>query len=247
MPAPLPGAVVVTVPVATKQVGWVVTLAVGAAGVAFMVTVFVELQPVLVSVKVRTLLPAVTPVTKPASVTDAFPFELLHVPPVVGVTVIVLPTHTALGPPNVGLAGSPVISMLADAAEVHPAALVTVNVYVPLSGKLLIVVLAVLPVVVTLPGVLVTVQLPLGKPLNTTLPVGVVHVGWVIAPTIGAVTTGQVKFITAVPVFELCFPAASIALKGIDTEVAPFAVGSTVIVGVGAPLALVGIPSGKAD
>ena len=34
MPAPLPGAVVVTVPVATKQVGCAVTLAVGAAGVA---------------------------------------------------------------------------------------------------------------------------------------------------------------------------------------------------------------------
>ena len=33
MPAPLAGAVVVTVPVATKQVGWAVTLAVGAAGV----------------------------------------------------------------------------------------------------------------------------------------------------------------------------------------------------------------------
>ena len=47
--------------------------------------------------------------------------------------------------------------------------------------------LVVLPVVVTPPGVLVIVQLPLGKPLNTTLPDGVVHVGWVIVPTIGAV------------------------------------------------------------
>jgi hypothetical protein len=39
------------------------------------------------------------------------------------------------------------------------------------------VVLVVLPVVVTPPGVLVIVQLPLGKPLNTTLPVGVVQMG----------------------------------------------------------------------
>ncbi len=49
------------------------------------------------------------------------------------------------------------------------------------------VVLVVLPVVVTPPGVLVMVQLPLGSPLNTTLPVGVVQMGWVIAPTMGAV------------------------------------------------------------
>ena len=108
------------------------------------------------------------------------------------------------------------------------------------------VVLAVLPVVVTLPGFLVTVQLPLGKPLNTTLPVGVVHVGCVIVPTTGASMTGQLKFITAVPVFELCNPAASIALKGIVTEVAPLEVGSTVIVDVGVPFELVGMPSGKA-
>lgn len=32
------------------------------------------------------------------------------------------------------------------------------------------------------------VQLPVdGRPLNTTLPVGVVHVGWVTTPTTGAV------------------------------------------------------------
>ncbi len=49
------------------------------------------------------------------------------------------------------------------------------------------VVLVVLPVVVTPPGVLVMVQVPVGSPLNTTLPVGVVQVGWVIVPTIGAV------------------------------------------------------------
>ena len=34
------------------------------------------------------------------------------------------------------------------------------------------------------PGLMV--QLPVGKPLNTTLPVGTVQVGWVIVPTIGA-------------------------------------------------------------
>jgi hypothetical protein len=44
------------------------------------------------------------------------------------------------------------------------------------------------PVDVTAPGVLVSVQLPVaGKPFNTTLPVAIVQVGWVIVPTVGAV------------------------------------------------------------
>ena len=42
------------------------------------------------------------------------------------------------------------------------------------------------PVVVILPGVLVTDQL-LGKPLKATLPVVVVHVGCVMVPMVGAV------------------------------------------------------------
>ena len=37
----------------------------------------------------------------------------------------------------------------------------------------------VVPVVVILPGVLVIVQLPVGKPLNTTEPVGLVQLGWI--------------------------------------------------------------------
>jgi hypothetical protein len=44
------------------------------------------------------------------------------------------------------------------------------------------------PVVVVPPGVLIKVQLPdAGKPFNTTLPVATAQVGWVIAPTVGAV------------------------------------------------------------
>ena len=43
------------------------------------------------------------------------------------------------------------------------------------------------PVEVTAPGVLVKVQVPVdGKLLNTTLPVAVVQVGWVMVPTAGA-------------------------------------------------------------
>ena len=43
------------------------------------------------------------------------------------------------------------------------------------------------PVVVTLPGVRVNVQLPVaGKPLKLTLPVANAQVGWVMVPTVGA-------------------------------------------------------------
>ena len=45
-----------------------------------------------------------------------------------------------------------------------------------------------MPVVVTPPGVLVNVQVPVaGNPFKTTLPVDTEHVGWVIVPTVGAV------------------------------------------------------------
>jgi hypothetical protein len=54
-------------------------------------------------------------------------------------------------------------------------------VYVPVA-KPDIVVLAVFPVIN--PGLIV--QLPEGKPLNTTLPVATVQVGDVMAPTVGA-------------------------------------------------------------
>ena len=55
----------------------------------------VLLQPVEVWVKVKVTLPAATPITKPALETVAFVASLLvHVPPVVGDNVIVLPTQT---------------------------------------------------------------------------------------------------------------------------------------------------------
>jgi hypothetical protein len=73
------------------------------------------------------------------------------------------------------------MTTLADATEVHPEALVTVKLYVA-AAKPDIVILDVLPDMV--PGLIV--QLPAGRPLSTTLPVGSVHVGCVIVPTIGA-------------------------------------------------------------
>jgi hypothetical protein len=64
------------------------------------------------------------------------------------------------------------MTTLADAGEVHPAALVTVKVYVPGTSPG-IVVLAVLPAID--PGLIV--QFPAGNPFNTTLPVANAQVG----------------------------------------------------------------------
>ena len=85
-----------------------------------------------------------------------------------------------------GAIGTALITTLPLEAEVQ-VPLLTVKVYVAPAGKPVRVVLVVVPVVVILPGVLVIVQLPAGKPLNTTEPVGLVQLGWVIVPTVGAV------------------------------------------------------------
>jgi hypothetical protein len=54
--------------------------------------------------------------------------------------------------------------------------------------------------VVTFPGVLVSVHVPVaGKPLNTTLPVATLHVGCVIVPTIGAVGAFGTALMTTLP------------------------------------------------
>jgi len=55
------------------------------------------------------------------------------------------------------------------------------------AERFVIVVLVPVPVVVMPPGVRVKVQVPVaGRPLNTTLPVDTVQVGWVSVPATGA-------------------------------------------------------------
>ncbi len=81
----------------------------------------------------------------------------------------------------VGTAGCVLMTTGAEAADVHPFELVTVNVYVP-AARPVTVTVAVEPVI--LPGL--TVQLPEGSPPRTTLPVELVQVGWVIVPIVGA-------------------------------------------------------------
>jgi len=73
------------------------------------------------------------------------------------------------------------ITTLAETEEIQPAEFVTVKAYVP-ANKSDTVLDAPVPAIA--PGLIV--QFPKGNPLNTTLPVASAHVGWVIAPTIGA-------------------------------------------------------------
>lgn len=80
-----------------------------------------------------------------------------------------------------GVAGFTFITILAEADEVHPTAFVTIKLYVP-DAKPDKVVLAPVPAIA--PGL--RVQLPVGKPFNTTLPVAIEQVGCVIAPAVGA-------------------------------------------------------------
>jgi hypothetical protein len=85
-----------------------------------------------------------------------------------------------------GTDGRAFITMFADATEVQPAR-DTVNVYVPGPIPETVAVVPV-PVVRTLPGERVRVQVPAaGNPFNTTLPVVTEQVGWVITPADGAV------------------------------------------------------------
>ncbi len=59
------------------------------------------------------------------------------------------------------------------------------------------IVLVLVPVLVTAPGFLVRVHVPVaGSPPRGTLPVGTAHVGWVMVPTVGAPGGAGTAFIT---------------------------------------------------
>ena len=95
-------------------------------------------------------------------------------------------TDGALGDhePFQDLVANAFIGTLDDAEEVQ-LPLETVKVYIPEANPE-IVVLVPVPVVVITPGYLVNVQVSEdGKPLKTTLPVGVAQVGCVIVPIVG--------------------------------------------------------------
>jgi hypothetical protein len=107
----------------------VIAPTIGAVGFAFTVKLLLDVQPVTVSVKVKVTVPALMPDTTPVFVTVATAVLLLiHVPPVVGVTVAELPTHTSFAPPNTGLDGIALISTFALAGEIQLFAFTTVKV-----------------------------------------------------------------------------------------------------------------------
>jgi hypothetical protein len=80
-----------------------------------------------------------------------------------------------------GVTGCVLITTFTDANDVHPSEFVKVKVCVP-AARFEMVVLRPVPAIA--PGLIT--QFPVGKPLNTTLPVETEHVGCVITPTIGA-------------------------------------------------------------
>lgn len=104
------------------------------------------------------------------TVTPLMPFSPLALIPLLSVSY-----HTLL--PNVRMAQlGVVITTLFEGTDVQPAAFLTLNVYVP-GARPVTVLEDPVPVMVTPPGFLINVQVPDGKPLNTTEPVGVVQVG----------------------------------------------------------------------
>ena len=90
-----------------------------------------------------------------------------------------------------GTVGAAFTTTFALAAEVQPVAVsVTVKLWVVAAVRPVSVVVVPDPAIA--PGLIV--QLPAGRPLKATLPVGVAQVGWVIAPTVGVLgDPGSVK------------------------------------------------------
>jgi hypothetical protein len=102
-----------------------------------------------------------------------------------------------------------IITAFNEAVEVHPAALVTVKFIVPGASPEIVLLV---PVPVTPPGLMVQVPLA-GKPVNTTLPVETVHVGWVMVPINGADGDPGAALMTALPDEAEVQPAALVTVK----------------------------------
>lgn len=91
------------------------------------------------------------------------------------------------------------ITASAEDTEVHPEALVTVNVYVPGSRPVMFTVGPV-PSDIVPSCDLVNVHVPEdGRPFNCILPVATEHVGWVMVPMTGAAGVTGCVIITTSP------------------------------------------------
>jgi hypothetical protein len=95
-----------------------------------------------------------------------------------------------------------------EAAEVHPAALVTVKVRVPAASPEIVILD---PVPVIAPGLMV--QFPVGKPLSSTLPVEMAQVVCVIMPIVGADGDAGCALITTFAVATEVQPIELVTVK----------------------------------
>ena len=218
MPAAGAGALTVIVPVAVAHVGCAVTLAVGAGGVAgcaFTVTlVTADIHP-LALCAINVCGPGATAVYPPAGYGAYGAPSRLKVKPAVTEVIVIVPVATvqvgsvtvAVGEGGVGGCGS--ITTSADGGEMHPAALVTVKLYVPVARPLIVVVV---PVPVIAPGLIVQVP-DAGRLFNTTDPVATVQVGCVMMPTVGAAGVAGCGSITTSADGGEVHPAALVTVK----------------------------------
>ena len=218
-----------TLPVANKHVGCVIVPTTGVVGVdgCASITAFgvaVEVHPdafVTVNVYVFADKPLNVPVVPdPVNVVPPGDAVTVHEPttgnplksilPVANIQVgcVIEPTTGV-----VGVDGCALITAFGVAAEVHPDAFVTVNVYVFADNPLNVPVVPD-PVNVAPPGDAVTVHEPTaGNPLKSTLPVANKHVGCVIVPTTGVVGVEGCTSITAFDVATEVHPDAFVTVN----------------------------------
>jgi hypothetical protein len=138
-----------------------------------------------------------------------------------------------------GVEGWTLMTKFDDAGEIHPAASVTVKLYVPATSPDMFVLE---PVPLIAPGL--TVQLPAGNPLSMTLPVAKAHVGCIIVPKVGAEGGPGIGLITTFAEAEEEQPAALVTMKLYVPGVSPV----TVVlepVPVITPGLIVQLPAGK--
>ena len=101
------------------------------------------------------------------------------------------------------------MTILLEEVELHPDALVTSKLYMPVAKPETIVLV---PEPVMLPGLIV--QLPDdGKPFNTTLPVDTEQLGWVMVPAVGAVGVVGWALMTIFVVTAEVHPDALVTVK----------------------------------
>ena len=138
---------------------------------------------------------------------DGKPLNIREPVATVQVGCVIVPTTGAHG-----VADCAFTTTFPVADEEQPVEFLTVNVYVP-AARPLTVVDVLLPVVVTPPGLRVSVHVSNGNPLNDTEPVATVQVGCVMAPTTGADGVAGCGLICTLPDAGEVHPTALVTLN----------------------------------